>query len=572
MEVEVEFRGNKKERELAQTIFRLMLQQGAMYALDRPIRQSLHNLTEYFVEQGLHKDPDKVTTLIETAVEKNDHIFARDEREERVFYSTSKRGVPPPEAEANRPRLMERQLHEPPDGATSKPRRRAVRRPPMAPFWVRASIRQRHVRPKVAEPIAPPVPFSPKIEQVGVAAVTPEEEAAAPVTLLTLKDGTTIDFAKQVPSLFAEYGPQVAPRLREALARDFRLESFGDTWYLEEQLERFSKGRLTEIRRYILEEELPLTDETILGDLFFKNPRDADYILWAFSLNARLLREKKDFEYVGVPGCNRWSVKGLPSIGTRLLKASDIGQDYDYLLQEEDWAEEPPVQLEHFLTYYEYRHGLLPYNAIARAFFPPAMLEDQRSAQLRFEMPQHYEAYSVELRYPSGNRGGWLWGLEDFFHSSLVPGAFIIISPSEEPDTFVLQYMVTDAQERRLVVYDERKDRYLFDEVLFYCEVEEGLLLSEERFGSLRNTKPIPPSQRKRPADVVAHAFSLIGQEQEDGTYLASLDKLFPVANIERPFSMDFLKETLAEVDVFEAEEEGKEGAEFYRYTPDKEE
>jgi hypothetical protein len=557
METELEFKGKKIEREIAEKAFGLMVRQGAMFSMDTPIRQSLENLVEYFHENRLRRDRNRVIELVEEALSKNDHIFARETHGDQTIYVTTKRGRPG-EGEAT-PSLPPRQRHSPPKGATSKPRRKAVRRPPMAPFWVRAAIRQ--MQP--VRPTPPPRPATattiPTVEEVAVTAIPREE---LPVAELVLDDGTTIDFSQDVTKLFALHGNLIEEKLQEALAQDFRILSFGDQWFIEGQLEHFSKGRLNEIRRYVLEEETPLTDETILGDLFFKNPRDQDYNLWAFSLNARLLREKKDFEYVGVPGSNLWSVKGLPSIGSDQIKASEVGQDYTFLLEEEA-EKEAPVQLEHFLTFYEYRYGVLPYDARFQSFFPPSFLEDQRSAQLRFEIPQHYEAYTVELRYPSGNRGGWLWGLEDFFHSSLVPGAFIVISSTDEPDIFILQYLATDAQERSLLVFEERKNRYIFDDILFYCETEESLILSEERFPKLHRSRVLAPSKRKRPADVIAHAFSLVGEEQ-DGQYMAFLEDLFPVINIERPFSLSYAKKLLHEIDVFSpGEEEG-----IYLYTP----
>lgn len=553
----LEFRGEEEERRLAEEIFRLMALQGAAAALDTPIRQSLSNLVEYFCRKNPRWNPEIAARRIEKALGKNAHIFAREEHEGEVVYMTTRRGNPA--AAVPLPGLPPRVLHPAPEHATPTPRRRPVRRPPMSPFWVRTAVRQMEpVRPPSVS-AAPPEPAPPTVEQVAVAAVAVEEK---PRTELVLPDGTVIDFGREAAEIFAEHGERIARALKEALERDFRVISFADQWYLEDLVEHLSKGRLAEVRRYIQEEGIPLSDETILSDLFFKTPRDPDYAHWAFSLNARLLREKKDFEFVGVPGANLWAVKGLPAIGTRLLKPGDIGQDYAFLLEEPP-VSEPPAQLEHFLTFYEYRYGILPYDAQARAFFPPPLLEDQRSAYLTFEVPQHYEAHTVELRFPSGNRGGWIWGLEELFHSSLVPGALIIIARTDRPDVYTLQYIATDAQERRLLVYDERKERYVFDEITFYCEVEESLLLSEERFGRLRNTKPLSPAQRRRPADVVAHAFTLIGKEK-DGHFRASLDELFPVVNIERPFSMAFLRRVLEEFDVFRpADEEG-----VYLYTP----
>ncbi len=558
MEPQVEFRGKKEERTIAQQVFLLMLRQGAMYELDAPIRQSLSALTDYFLERKLlRREREEAALLIESALNKNDHIFARIECEGEVFYVTSRRGRPV--AEQPEPALPPRQLHPTPEGETAVVRRRVVRRPPLSPFWVRTAIRQMQ-SPRAVPSEGRAMP--PTAEQIAITAMRKVE----PVTALHLEDGTVIDFRLQPEEIFAYHGQIIGRVLREVLERDFRVVSFGDAWYLEEELEHFSKGRLAEVRRYILEEETPLTDTAILTDLFLKKPTDPDYELWAFSLNARLLREKKEFEYVGIAGVNLWAVKDLPTIGSRSIKAAEVGQDYAFLL-EEGRADSRPEQLEHFLTFYEYRHGILPYDALARAFFPPPFLEEQRSAYLRFEIPQHYEAYAVELRYPAGNRGGWLWGLEEFFHSSLVPGALITISRTEEPNVFVLQYLATEAQERRLLTYDERRNRYTFEDTTFYCEVEESLLLSEERFPRLRNATPLPPPLRRRPADVVAHAFTLVGRMEDTG-YRASLEELYPVVNIERPFSMEYLRRVLEATDVFAPTDE----EDVYFYTPAEEE
>lgn len=558
MEPQIEFRGRKEEQNIARQVFLLMLRQGAMYELDAPIRQSLSALTDYFLERKLlHREREEVARLIESALNKNGHVFARVEHEGEVFYVTSKRGRPI--AERPETALPPRQLHPTPERGAVTPQRRVVRRPPLSPFWVRTAIRQMQAsRAPAAE-----VPTTlPKAEQIAISA----SRKAEPTTELHLEDGTVIDFRLQPEEIFAYHGQAIARMLRDVLERDFRVVSFGDAWYLEEELEHFSKSRLAEVRRYILEEETPLTDTAILTDLFLKKPTDPDYELWAFSLNARLLREKKEFEYVGVAGVNLWTVKDLPTVGSRSIKAAEVGQDYAFLLEERE-SPGRPEQLEHFLTFYEYRHGILPYDALARAFFPPPFLEEQRSAYLRFEIPQHYEAYAVELRYPAGNRGGWLWGLEEFFHSSLVPGALITISRTEEPNVFVLQYLATEAQERRLLTYDERRNRYTFEETTFYCEVEESLLLSEERFPRLRNATPLPPALRRRPADVVAHTFTLVGRK-EGPRYRASLEELYPVVNIERPFSMEYLRRVLDTTDVFApADEKG-----VYLYTPAEEE
>ena len=73
---------------------------------------------------------------------------------------------------------------------------------------------------------------------------------------------------------------------------------------------------------------------------------------------------------------------------------------------------------------------------VIAALLPGPVLPEQRSAVLRFESPQHYSSYLVEVRYPAGNRGGWLQGLEEFFREHLVPGAMITIARTNEANLF----------------------------------------------------------------------------------------------------------------------------------------
>src|SRR4029079_13549319 len=86
----------------------------------------------------------------------------------------------------------------------------------------------------------------------------------------------------------------------------------------------FGKNDLRRIRDYLTEVGEPTLDTQIIADVFYHNPRQADYEPFRFALNYRLNREK-DFEFVGVTGARLWSTKGLPVIGGKRIKGSEMG-------------------------------------------------------------------------------------------------------------------------------------------------------------------------------------------------------------------------------------------------------
>ena len=124
--------------------------------------------------------------------------------------------------------------------------------------------------------------------------------------------------------------------------------------------------------------------------------------------------------------------------------------------------------LSHILTFFEWEYGVLPYSKALAALLPTALLTDQRTAVLRIESPQHYTSALAELRFPTGNRGGWVQGLEDFFHQHLVPGALITLSRTAEPHIFTLTYEEQPEQQDRLLVLDEKKNKLAFANVSYY--------------------------------------------------------------------------------------------------------
>src|SRR5688500_14755408 len=88
-----------------------MTMQAALFAADAPIRQSLANLATYFAgQQG--RDAEAVARDIESALEANTALFAREERDGEVLYVTSRNGAYKQRVEDTR-HMFRQRLYEP---------------------------------------------------------------------------------------------------------------------------------------------------------------------------------------------------------------------------------------------------------------------------------------------------------------------------------------------------------------------------------------------------------------------------------------------------------------------------
>ncbi len=387
-----------------------------------------------------------------------------------------------------------------------------------------------------------------------------------------------VDLSAPLDEISSQYQPAFAALLRAALTEDFRFVNFDVQWYLDDLVERFTKGDIRRIKDYLTETNEALSDRTFLTDLFNKRPTDADYETYRFSLNYRLLKEKKEFEFVGVDDERLWLTANATVVHQK-RKASEIGQDYRYL-DEPAMAESDDAvsgagdkhKLEHTLTYYEYENGLMPLDQAAAGFFPKPVLDDQRAAIFRFESPQLYVTYLTELRFPSPNRGGYLVGLDEFYQN-LVPGATFTIEATARPNVYTITFNRLSAQqEERLLQVDEKRNRYIFRPVLFNVQTNPQMLLSEARFPRLESLHRFDEAERKRPELVVSRTFEAVGDTVErDGSsvYWALLDDLFPAVNIQRPFSRAYLRAILtsSQHPYFSPD---SEGGDSYYYDPAK--
>jgi hypothetical protein len=369
--------------------------------------------------------------------------------------------------------------------------------------------------------------------------------------MVELAPNLEVDLAQPTNQLLADYGTYFRNSLLKAISSDSRFVNFAHEWFLEDATNRYSKGELRRIRDYILDIGGPVTDGDIMSGVFNKRPNDGDYVSTRFSLNYRLGKEKKDFEFVGTADERIWTTAGVPAIGQTRYKASEIGTDYKYLedttlLDSSEVTGEPGKYVwEHDLTFYEYENGVLPYDASAKTIFPKPLMEDQKSVILRFEAVQLGVTYTAELRYPSGNRGGWIVGLEGFFSDNLVPGAVLVIRQSGKTNHFTIEYKQGDEQEARLLFWDERRQKFVFRPIIFACTINKDDALMPDRYARIDGQKRMDESDRKRTDFVLTTAFEYVGQRQGQDTYYALLDDLYPIANIERPFSRAYLRSLL---------------------------
>ncbi|MCU0493856.1 MAG: hypothetical protein MUD01_19880 [Chloroflexaceae bacterium] len=580
------FNGSPSQQALAAEIFRLMTAQGVLFAADAPIRQTLTNLTDFLASRQ-QRTPDDVAKEIDAALQANEQVFTREEAEGQVTFVTSRLGAYVPRIEDTSHTFKQR-LYEPENPlpiddisvvvSTSRPALTTVEPVFISDYWQRqAGLMPVLPDGETEDGVEAPMIAADAEETAPVIEVAPVEEAAlveevAPAvpatssTVLTLADGLAIDLRRSVDELMAEHGAVLASRLSSAIDNDplRRIVSFGRQYYLESALASMGKNDMRRIRDEIVEQGEPLLDTTLIANLYYHNPRQSDYEGFRFSLNYRLSREK-DFEFVGVQGANLWSTKGLPTIGTKRVKASEMAQLAAYL--EEGFDDSLEIQTaesihetgsaNRLLTFFEWEYGILPLDANLKALLPPPLLPDQRSAVLRVESPQHYTTYLVEVRYPTGNRGGWLQGLEEFFHEHLVPGALITLARTPEANVFTISYEEAPPTEDRLLTLDEKKNKLAFANITYYCAVDADQVVNQQRFGRLRNLKSFPMAERRKSEMMLEHVVETLGEPagtREQPRVRFNVNDVVVGCNVLRPMSRSYILSLITNNDDFEAD------------------
>ncbi|CAA9274301.1 MAG: FIG00502883: hypothetical protein, partial [uncultured Chloroflexia bacterium] len=563
------FEGTADEQALAERVFDVMTRAyGSLYGRDALIRQSLDNLATFLAEQD-GASADALRPRIERMLKKNPNVFQSEDRDGNILVSTTRRGLsvgrPLDTKHTFRTRLYEPATPLPVDDMSNIVT--TIRQPiPVAepllisPYW----RGQHETAPEPTEaPEAKPQPVAAApVEEVSAAPV--EEAVAAPVrqqqpepsapsTSIVLSDGAAVDLALPLEQLLAEHGFEIQAEIRRALEDDplRRVVSFGEMYYPADALPTFGKNDLRRIRDFIVEQGEPVLDTTVLTDLYRERPSNNNFEIVRFALDYRLAREK-DFEFVGMPGANLWSAKGLPAIGGKRVKASDLGQLLSYLVEgyEDTDQEATPELVMHPLSFFEWEYGVLPLTEALAAVMPVPLLDDQRSAVVRIEYrnPQQYNTFLCEVRYASGNRGGWVWGFADFFREYLVPGVMISIAPTEEPNVFTIAYDEASGTEAQLLHRDEKRNKFVYVPVTYYAQVDEALLPSQSRYNKLRNLKALPMNDRKKADLVLTHVFETVGEQlgsKEEPLYWVTFDELLLSVNVLRPISSTYLHHLL---------------------------
>lgn len=559
----VTFEGTEEERQIAEQVFRLARFQGRFFPTTAPIRLKRDDLVGFLATERKTADGDReaLVALVDAAIVKNAAIFVREVTDDGVVaFVTTREGVVPVAAIIDSSHSLAKRFMDPvaaPPPPVVAPRKPAPmiaegwsQRPVFPELFDEAEAADVDVVESVAptpgipalEPIVPPTGGEDVVVAAAPTAAETIEPAASPAPVAPI----------ETPSTSASFDELSVEQVRAALAArlelDDRFVSFGDRFFAEDMVDRYSRGDLRRVREYIIEMNEPLSDEQLLQALFNRRPNDPTYEAARFSINYRLSREKREFEFVGTRDSRLWSTVGLVPLGTTLRKASELGTDYRYLLDEPS-ADEVGASVNHVVTFFEWAYGLLPLDGTLKDFFSTAYLEDQKTATIRFEVPQLYATFLAELRFSTGNRGGYLVGFDEFYRENVVPGTILTIERTPNNDgQFVIRYATTTAREERVLQIDERRNRYVFRPQVVAQQTDDSWLLTESRYPRLNNIKPLDDKERRRIDTVIGTAFERVAENvgtKSDPRYWSAPEELLPIVNIERPFSLRSLRESL---------------------------
>ncbi len=538
---EIELTGSKTEQALARDILSLFMSRGRFMAADAPIRFKVSEVAEYLTATG-KKGSDQSVLKLAAA---NPAVFSIESDDDATWLVATRAGRRPIETSIDTTHSFTERLMTPaPKPAVTTQSLRP--RPRGESTW------------STLERVLTDFDMGDESDRAMRRGLEPEtsalvsqilDEATAPTEIEETVTSRTIIVPAAVSStdVSSVDDRELAAAVRERLSQDSRLAHFGDQWMIEDQVPRLSRGDLRRIKDYIEEQEQPLTDDVLVQDVLEVRQKASDFETMRFALNYRLAQEHRDFEFVGTNNQRFWSVSNLPAIGTTRKKATEIGTDYRFLLEELPAvpAYRSVTQISHILSLYEFYLGLLPYDPEMQALMPAPLTPNQRSAVLTFECPQQYTTYLVELRYPTPNRGGYLLGLDDFFSENLVAGALISIRSTDNDGHYIMEYEAGTAQSRRLLELEERRQRYVFRPTSFSCAVFDDYLLDEDRFPGFTGDKPLDDKTRRKPEAVISRAFERRNNALEGGGYSATLADLMAACNAERPFSETFLRHIL---------------------------
>ncbi|MDQ4045627.1 MAG: hypothetical protein M3173_09305 [Chloroflexota bacterium] len=561
---ELTYSGNDSQKSLADRVFQLIRAQG-MFASDyAPIRVKLGELATFL--EVTEED-------VRGAVEANADIFVLEDGEEVTWVISTRLGTPPVEMVPDTKHTFTERLMTP-ESAPERPLR--TERPvpdTFVPTEVGAAVddaREEEIEVE-AELREEGIEVD---EDVTVELVTPEAAPEAPAEAEAVEPEHVVEEEADVAAeAFVEAVPEsaeeleqvaeaatgasdlsgydddaVAEAVRQALGNDPRVANFADQWMAEDRVERLSRGNLRGLADYINEQEQPLTDDVLVQDVLGVRRSASDFETMRFSMNYRLSSER-GFEFLGTTDQPFWGTTDLPPIGTTRRKASDIGTDYRYLVDEVPAGSVEPRSVktvEHTLSFYEFTYGVLPLDAQMQALLPAPMMPDQRSAVLMVEIPQFENSvYLVEVRYPTHNRGGFILGLDDFYEEKLVPGAMLSIEATDNDGQYKIEYLEDEERQDRFLELDDRRaPKYVFRPLSYDTAVDSDWLITEDRFPRFGNEKPLSERQRRRIEEVIEETFRRVGDKDGD-TWYATFTDLLVAMNVERPASEAMLREAI---------------------------
>jgi hypothetical protein len=552
-----EFAGTKKQQDLARRIFAIFQARGRFFAANAPIRMPRSMLIEFMQQQESGKHDWKKE--IDAALNASSAVFAREEVDDDVIFVTTRGGrVAGSPAGDDTLHTLAKRFADPEPKRALPPRKKSEPGatiifpepsglPALEPEWQRAEPPSRVTVPDLPELV--PLDLEPELADEVIAELPTVAAAVDP-------DSVSDD--------------ELAEAIRTSLANEIAVARWGDAWMAEDRVQRFSRGDLRRIEDFIREQGGLAADDEIAQDVLSARPTAAEYPATRFAVNYRLSRENREFEYLGTDTAGTWALVNLPSIGTTKRKPAEIGQDYRFLLDYR--VPDPELEegiVEHVLSFYEYTYGVLPLDANLATILPRAGFSEQRAARLTFESPQATDETAAELRFPTGNRGGFVAGLEQFFAENLVPGAVFTIEKTDRPAHYLIEYFRTSAEDRKLLHLDERKSKYAFRSTTYYCATQDDFVLSESRFPKLADAKPLDERVRRRPDQVVVATFERAGENvgsSSEPRYWAVFTDLLAAANIERPISAEFLRDILTSGTYPEfSADESTEDAYFYQ-------
>lgn len=566
--VRPEFAGTKAQKTLAERLFTVFHAHGRFFSEFAPITLTVDQLAELMSR----REPDESdwAKKITDALKANPSIFARTDRSDQVAFTTTRAGIVPTETEVYDSRqMLAHRFQNPEPKRAIPPTRRSSSRPSFIldsegrddalPFeWqdvTPTEVREAQAASRVSTPEPTHVPVEPSAGDFD------EPEYVVPAAPI-------VSESADVSSATDE---ELAEAIRSSLSREMSIAQWGELWMNEDKVQRFSRGDLRKIEDLLRDQDGIATDEDIVSDILSLRPGTPEFDAARFAINYRMSRETREFEYIGTETAGVWSLANQATIGTTKRKASEIGQDYRFLLDyrtPDESIEEGLI--EHVLSFYEYNYGVLPLDANVATLMPRPGFAEQRAARITFESPQTTETVVAELRFPTSNRGGFIAGLEDFFAENLIPGAVVTIESTDRPNHFLLEYFRVSGEDRKLLHLDERKGKYTFRSTTYYCATQDDFVISEGRFPKLADAKPLDERTRRRPEQVLAATFERIGENigsDDAPRYTASIGDLHVAANIERPLSLELLRDLLTSgtYQEFSADESNED---VYRYQP----